>query len=192
MLFRVCFGWMGNVHVWVCLRKRMKKQIPCGARIAYMMPKNILSLTITTVTLTGNYEFAFVRLHRRSQLHIGVDSTAQTQLTADWAEPLAALIPLCWCWHKPAVAKPASQESPIFELFTLTPLQCGLAESGTDYQTEEIQTLDCHTNTPCTAVGNMSLKSTETTVFLSTITVITTPQKSPYEILFMNTFAFIR
>lgn len=73
----------------------MKKRIPCGARIAQMMRENILSLTIITVTLTGNYEFAFVRLHRGSQPHTGVAPASQTQLTTDWAEPLAALIPLC-------------------------------------------------------------------------------------------------
>lgn len=59
------------------------------------MPKDILSLTIITVTLTRNYEFAFVRLRSGSRLHIVVALISRTQLTTDWAEPPAALIPLC-------------------------------------------------------------------------------------------------
>lgn len=43
---------------------------------------------------------------------------------------LAALIPLCWCWHRAVIP---SQESPIFELFTPTPLH-GLMGSLTARQ----------------------------------------------------------
>lgn len=54
--------------------------------------------------------------------------THRLRLAAESA--LAALIPLCWCWHRAVIP---SQESPIFELFTPTPLH-GLMGSLTARQ----------------------------------------------------------
>lgn len=115
-LFRVCVGKMEMYECQcVCLKKRIKKQIP-------------------TVTLTGNYEFVSVRLRTGSQLHISPQTGQSLSLPSSLCADVGT---------GQSSPKPASEETLIFELFTLTPLQCGLAESGSDYQTEEIQRLDC-------------------------------------------------
>ena len=96
--------------------------------------------------------------NRGSRLHTDVAPTS-----TDRAEPLAALISLCWCWHRAVVAKMASQENPIFELFSLSTV-VWIGKEWVWLPDRRKNRLACqsYTYTLCTALGNMSLKLAQT------------------------------
>lgn len=159
-----------EVHVWMCLFEgKMKKQIPCGARITTTMPKNILSLTVITVTLTGNYEFAFMTLHRISQLPTFPASCSNISDAVHHRLGRAARLPSSFCADVgTGQSSPNRPHRKVQYLNFSLLLHCSvdwLRACLTTRQKKHRGETEYHANPPHTAVGNKGWKISKTALW---------------------------